>query len=162
MHDDATGCLNQLEIHWRRRARICDPDVYSVQLLHCVWSHRVSHLSVSLDSDKQQFANGAHHSGLLSHVIINGAIFAIRKISRGTLLPEDFDKREQWYGSISDTDFFRPLRSIPEFFKVDNQNATPVGTATEQFQKVDEESVARPGHMYSEKQFSSRAQTSGS
>ncbi|KAK3352181.1 xanthine/uracil permease family protein-like protein, partial [Lasiosphaeria hispida] len=35
-------------------------------------------------------------AGLITHAIINGTIFIIRKVSRDRLLPEDFNKREQW------------------------------------------------------------------
>jgi hypothetical protein len=69
------------------------------------------------------------------------------------LLPEDFDKREQWHGHVSESDFFRPLRSFAGFFKVENQNtvSTSREASTEQFQKVDEEVVTRPEHVYREK-----------
>ncbi|KAK0648963.1 xanthine/uracil permease family protein-like protein [Cercophora newfieldiana] len=91
-------------------------------------------------------------AGLFTHVIINGTIFVIEKLSRGRLLPDDFDKREQWHGHVSETDFFRPLRSFAGFFKVEKHAvSTSVEVSTERFQKVDEETVTPPEHVYREK-----------
>jgi hypothetical protein len=92
-------------------------------------------------------------SGLFTHFIINGTIFVIAKASRGRLLFEDFEKREQWHGHVSETDFFQPLRSFAGFFKVERQHtvSTSVEASTERFQKVDEECVTRPEHVYKER-----------
>jgi len=71
----------------------------------------------------------------------------IRKISRDNCLPENFDKREQWHPFVGETGFFRPLRSFAEFFNIDKDTASTTDTATENFNKADEDGVTLPSHL---------------